>query len=366
MARAAAESTDLLTDVFNSNGQSLGLNVSATHPQTTLQLGGTVGENTAPGYSLVVDATTTMDRLLTGMQITLGVSTDPITLDSEGRILVDGEVGTDNAIHQIQVREIGEVNPTLSASFDFNEIQEATDTTRFQVSSICYDSLGNTHNVLFTFTKQIGLNEWAWTAEMEGSEVIVEGGSGTASFADTGEIVAFNYADNSGGLRFQTQADGEIGAEDVTVQIDAGQMGEFNGLTQYASNGSVQSVADGYGVGQLLDFEINTEGMIIGRFTNDTVRTLARIGVATFANNNGLTRGDSNTFMTSSNSGEARTTMAGVEAGVTVHSGALEGSNVDLTSELTNLVVAQRAFQANARIITTGDQVMQEIVNMLR
>jgi len=364
--RAAATADDLLTDVFNANGEPLGLNIDAANPQTTLSIGGNVGTAEAPSYDLVVDAASTVQDLMTGLQIAFGISTDPVALSESGEIVIQGELGTENALGQVDIREVGEVNPVLETSFDFVETQAAADGGEFTMVSTVYDSLGNTHNVRFTFTKRVGQNEWNWTAEMEGNEVITEGGSGTVSFSENGEILAFRYADDAGQLSFQPQAVGEEGAETVSFQIDAGQLGGFNGLSQYAVASDLQSLANGYPPGDLLDFEIQTDGSIVGRFSNDTLRTLARIGIARFANNDGLIHGEGNTFRLSSNSGDALTGFAGEVSDTVVVSGALETSNVDLTGELTNLVVAQRAFQANARIVTTGDQILQEIVSLVR
>jgi len=365
-ARAAATSDDLLTDIFNSRGESLGLNVSPLNPQTTLSLGGTVGTSEAPSYNLVVDDASTVQDLLTGLQIAFGMSTDPVTIDAQGEIVMLGEIGTENSLGQVAIREVGEVNPTLETSFDFIQVQQADDGQEFTMASTVYDSLGDTHNVQFTFTKQVGLNQWNWVAQMEGSEVITEGGSGTMSFSESGEIIAFGYADGADQLSFTPQAAGRQGAETVSFRIDAGQFGEFNGMSQFSAPADLQSLANGYPPGDLLDFEIDTTGTIIGRFSNDTMQTLARIGIASFANNDGLLKAGGNTFQLSSNSGQALTGFAGGNLGTMVISGALEGSNVDLTAELTNLVVAQRAFQANARVVTTGDQILQEIVSMVR
>lgn len=364
--RAAATATDLLTAVYNSNGQSLGLNVSATNPSTTLSINGLVGGNNAPTHTLTVDAATTMADLMTGLQIALGVSSEPVTLNSDGELILEGETGVANALRQVDIREVGEVNPVLETSFDFAELQEADDGGAFTVSSAVYDSLGEVHDIQFTFTKVVGRNEWSWVAEAEGDEEIVAGSSGTVTFSDTGEITAFRYDDDANGLTFRPQASGDEGAQDITLQIDVGQTGEFNGLTQYAAAGGLQSITDGYTVGNLLDYEINTDGTIIGRFSNDTVRTLARVGVARFANNQGLMRSEGNTFTTSGNSGSALYGLVGEDTGSYVLSGVLESSNVDLTQELTNMVVAQRAFQANAKVISTGDQILQEIVAMIR
>jgi flagellar hook protein FlgE len=364
--RAAASETDLLVDLYNSNGQSLGLNVSPTNPSTSITISGALGENNAPGHILIVDDTTAVSDLLTGLQIAFGVSSEPVSINSDGELVMQGETGLENALGQVDIREVGEINPILETSFNFAQTQAASDGQTFTVSSATYDSLGEVHNVQFTFSPVVGRNEWTWTAELEGNEEIVEGSSGTVSFSDTGEIISFRYSDEAGGLTFRPQPTGDLGAQDVTLEIDVGQFGDFNGLTQYAATGGLQSLSDGYTVGQLLDYEINTDGLIIGRFTNDTVQTLAKIGVARFPNNQGLVRSEGNTFKTSGNSGSVMHGFVGGDTGTYILSGALEGSNVDLTQELTNMVVAQRAFQANAKVISTGDQILQEIVQMIR
>ena len=364
--RAAAEDSDLLTEVFNSDGETLGLNVSATNPSTSISISGSVGENNAPSNTLSVDETTTMADLLTSLQIAFGISSEPVSLNADGEIVMEGETGTDNALGQVDIREVGEVNPIIETSFNFSEIQEADDGDVFTVSSAIYDSLGEVHNIQINFTKIVGRNEWSWVAEGEDGEEILEGGSGTVSFTDTGEILAFRYDDDAGGLSIRPQATGDVGAQDISLQIDVGQFGDFSGMTQYGNDGSLSSITDGYTVGTLLDYEINTDGLIIGSFSNDTVQTLAKIGVARFANNQGLVSSEGNTYTTSGNSGEAIMGFVGGETGSYMLSGVLEGSNVDLTEELTNMVVAQRAFQANAKVISTGDQILQEIVSMIR
>jgi len=115
-----------------------------------------------------------------------------------------------------------------------------------------------------------------------------------------------------------------------------------------------------------VDFNIDQSGVITGIFSNDTMQNIAQIGVAQFSNPDGLMRDANNTYRRSGNSGQALETFAGTGNGVTLVPGALETSNVDLAKEFTNLVVAQRAFQANSRVITTADQVMQELVNLVR
>jgi flagellar hook protein FlgE len=125
-------------------------------------------------------------------------------------------------------------------------------------------------------------------------------------------------------------------------------------------------MADGYTAGSLVDFEIDQSGIIVGRFSNDTMRDIGRIALAQFNNESGLIREANNTYAVSGNSGDPLTMFAGEGNGVSLTPGALETSNVDLALEFTKLVVAQRSFQANSRMVTTADTLMQELVNLVR
>nr|MEE4269875.1 flagellar hook-basal body complex protein [Candidatus Krumholzibacteria bacterium] len=221
------------------------------------------------------------------------------------------------------------------------------------------------HTISFEFEKVPGQNEWIWTASMDGGEEILSGGSGRIRFTDEGAISNFTYSDESDGLTFDPNQEGSEGAALVTLGIDYGEIGALTGLTQFEGTGNLQSIADGYGTGSLVDFNIDQSGIITGIFSNDTMRNIAQLGMATFSNSDGLMREANNTYRRSGNSGQAVESFAGT-GGMTLVPGALETSNVDLAKEFTNLVVAQRAFQANSRVITTADQVMQELVNLVR
>ena len=193
-----------------------------------------------------------------------------------------------------------------------------------------------------------------------GGEAITSGGSGRVTFANDGTLSGLTYDDGSGGLTFQA-----AGTDPVSLAMNFGTSGGLDGLTQFASGAPLQAVADGHGSGTLIDFEIGNDGIITGIFSNDTVRDLARIGVAQFNNPDGLYRHANNTYGISGNSGAAMDTFAEMDNGITMQSGALEASNVDLAKEFTNLVVAQRAFQANSKVISTADEIMQELVSLL-
>jgi len=214
--------------------------------------------------------------------------------------------------------------------------------------------------VRLEFAKIPGGNDWTWTAIPEGGETILAGGSGRLAFNPDGTLAGVTYDDGSGALSFAVP-----GTDPLTLTLDFGTPNGLDGLTQFAGGGTMSALADGYGAGSLIDFEIGPDGTITGIFDNDTTRTLARVGMSRFANPDGLSRQGNNSWRLSANSGPARDMFAGDGTGAIIRSGSLEASNVDLAKEFTDLVVAQRAFQANSRVISTADEIMQDLVNLI-
>ncbi len=364
--RSAAGDGDLLSAIYTTSGQTLGLDLSAG--STTIAISGTSGGEEVPAGTLTVDGTTTVADLLQQLGATFRLNSTPVTIDDQGQIVVTGELGTASALGDVSITEVradGTDNMAIQAAFGFVPTQTARDQQTYSVATTAYDSLGQAHTISFTFEKVAGLNEWLWTAELEGGEDILQGGSGRCRFTEGGSISSWTFDDGASTLSFQPQAVGEEGAQVVELSIDPGDVGGLNGLTQFAGSGSLQSLANGYTNGTLVDFEIDQSGLIVGHFSNDTVRALGRIGLARFANPAGLSREADNTYRRSGNSGQAMEFFAG-DGGTTIVPGTLETSNVDLAEQFTRLVVAQRAFQANARVITTGDEVMQELVSIIR
>ncbi len=126
------------------------------------------------------------------------------------------------------------------------------------------------------------------------------------------------------------------------------------------------SKQDGREPGTLQSFSLSKDGTLVGSFSNGATEAIARIALATFTNPGGLEKAGGSTYRTSINSGGATLGAAGSGGIGSLMGGALEMSNVDLSQEFTNLIVAQRGFQANARIITTSDEVLQELTNLKR
>ena len=151
------------------------------------------------------------------------------------------------------------------------------------------------------------------------------------------------------------------------VTLDFGSPASTTAVTGFASSSTLAlGSQNGYASGTLQTFSIGTNGSINGTFSNGRVQALGTIRLATFANADGLSKVGNNLFQETSNSGVANVGDAGTGGRGTLAPGSLEGSNVDLAEEFTKLIVAQRGFQANARVITTSDEVLTEAVNLKR
>ena len=126
------------------------------------------------------------------------------------------------------------------------------------------------------------------------------------------------------------------------------------------------TTADGYAAGTLTQFQIGGDGVVTGIFDNGQKQALGQIALATFNNPAGLEKLGNTTFRSSANSGLAQIGVASSGGRGTMNSGALEMSNVDLGAEFTNLIIAQRGFQANSKVITASDEILQDLINIKR
>jgi flagellar hook protein FlgE len=138
-------------------------------------------------------------------------------------------------------------------------------------------------------------------------------------------------------------------------------------LVQFGGANSAEAFyQDGAAIGFLREFAVAPDGTITGQFSNGQNKILGRVAVATFANPAGLTRVGDSRFSATVNSGESLVGEPGTGNRGLIASGTLEMSNVDLALEFTNLIIAQRGFQANGRVITTSDDILNELVNLKR
>jgi flagellar hook protein FlgE len=236
----------------------------------------------------------------------------------------------------------------------------ATGTTYVGTITI-YDSLGGTHNLTLTFTKTATAGEFTYaTTETDASMSLNAGGTGTLQFSGSGAITA--GATGSVTLDFTNGA-----SSGQAVTLDLGSATNASPVTGFASPATLALASqDGSASGTLQSFSIGTDGTINGTFSNGQVQSLGTIRMATFPNAAGLAKMGNNLYRETSNSGVANMGDPGTGGRGTLAPGSLEASNVDLADEFTKLIVAQRGFQANARVITTSDEVMMEAVNLKR
>ena len=141
----------------------------------------------------------------------------------------------------------------------------------------------------------------------------------------------------------------------------------YDALKQYGGSSTVQITdQNGYAAGTLESTTIDPSGIIVGKFSNGESQNLAQVALATFNNPGGLNKLGDNLFVRSNNSGEPQRGPAGTGGRGTFTPGTLEIANVDLAQEFSNMIITQRGFQANSKIITTTDEMLQELANLKR
>ncbi|MBD3179648.1 MAG: flagellar hook-basal body complex protein [Candidatus Latescibacteria bacterium] len=353
--RIPAGSDALLSEMYDSSGSPLNIT-------DDIVISGDVGGSAIDSSTVTFDpATTTMGDLLDGIREAFNITFGSVELDSSGRVVINGDVGGNFSITSVDIAQTGGSTTSMNSVFQFTDIQEARNAESYTVSSMVYDSLGNTHDLVFSFEKLYGQNAWTWEASMDGVETIVSGGSGTVQFGDDGLLSSFSFdgSDN------QLVIDPGNGAQAMNIEIDPGEIGSPEGLIQFNRAFSINSEdMDGQALGTLESMSIDRTGVINGQFSNGSNRDLAQIAMSDFNNPGGLSRVGENMYIESPNSGQPRNVFAGANARGVITPGELEMSNVDLAGEFTEMITAQRGFQANARIISVGDQMLNELVNL--
>jgi flagellar hook protein FlgE len=344
-----------LTKLRSANGTNLDLSNG-----DTINLGGSIGTTTVSG-SLAVTAGTTLDDLANAIKSTFSLTEDTaVTITDKGTLNISGDPGTDNALTGITIRESN--NTAFNSTMIFSELQKAKD-VEYSTSITAFDGLGDVHVLTMTFEKGAIDNQWIWSVTTAEDEVISSGGAGQLIFNPDGSLNTFAYDNGVTAL----ELDPGNGADLVRVQFDLGEAGSFNGVTQFAgTSNTVLNSQDGHTRGDLTDINIGKTGEINGIFSNGVTQVLGQIQLAKFVNPNGLNRVGNNEYVFSASSGLPIFVTPGESIQSDIVAGSVEMSNVDLAREFTDMILAQRGFQANARIITTGDEMLQELVNIKR
>ena len=234
-------------------------------------------------------------------------------------------------------------------SGNLSAVSAAGDKTssRFRV----YDSLGAGRDLEISFTRQEG-GSWTWEARESGADA--PAGSGTIEFGPNGKPVS----GASGTI--QLSPSGASGAAQQTVELD------LSMLTQLAADTDIALESqDGLPPAPMLGFKVDSDGTVVGLFGNGLSRAIGKLAIGYVPNPSGLRSVGHNMWVVAPNSGPLQVRDASA-VGARLIGGALEASNVDMAEEFTRMIIAQRAFQASARIITTSDEVLQELMQIKR
>ncbi len=352
----AATSSDSLFDLTTSQGNSLGL-VTGDVIYISAFKGG-IALSTLSG--VVGTDFSTLGELAEYVEDVFGItsSANGVSIDSLGRMLVEADIGSGNAFSNISIVAKNSAGTTernyFNAVNNFSTVQTATGESA-TLSMTVYDSLGVEHRVTMIFTRTAA-NTWAWNADcaddiFEGRNI--SGGMQTIEFLSNG-----SYNTSTGNLSIDLD-NGASSPLQITPNMSM--------FTQFSGDSSISlRQQDGYPMGILEKFAIGAGGDITGIYSNGLTDLIGKIALATFSNPGGLLKEGDNLYKQSMTSGVAQIGEPGTGGRGTISNGVLEMSNVDLAREFTDMIITQRGFQASSRIISTSDELLQELVNLKR
>jgi flagellar hook protein FlgE len=361
----------LLTDVTDSAG------LAQFQVGDVINVKGTKGTRSIPVEKLTVTAATTVSDLQSFITGALGIDTTagangaiatapgvtiPTTANSAS-LTIDGNPGALNDL----VLDNNSLTLTRGAAtltpYTFTRNSSADGESAITAMT-AYDSLGTpvTINVTTVLeSKSTSGSVWHFYADTpsalpNGTPAPTSVGSGTLTFDTSGKLV------NSTNTAVTIDRSGTGAVPNLIVNIDFSKVNALaTGDSQIASDSQ-----DGSPPGTLTTFSLGTDGKIIGSFSNGLSRTLGQIALATFRNNQGLIDRGSNTFIEGPNSGNAIITAPQQLSAGRVVAGSLELSNVDLSSEFVQLIAASTAFSASSKVITTSNQLLQDLLSAVR
>jgi flagellar hook protein FlgE len=259
----------------------------------------------------------------------------------------------------------------IPGGFDGTDFKTAQATSNYTTAVTVFDSLGASHTTNIYFTRT-GANAWDWNAAVDAGDT--GGTAGDISLIGNGSLT-FNP---DGSLNATAPDPGQLsvtfdGAAAQTININFGTPNPtptagigLDGVTQFSGSSSVSATQDGLAAGKLQSLAIDDAGVVNAVFDNGQIRPLFQVALASFASPEGLDPLGSALFRQTAESGAASISTAQAGGIGKVVAGAIERSNVDLAQEFVDLISFQRSFQANARVITTSDGLLNELINIVR
>jgi len=368
-ATTPAVSGDLLTGLFNTGGTSIFASGDVLHLSSATRGGATLPDKTFQiGAANTTGSTangTTIDDLMAFFQGALGIDTDVsggVTLNGSGQIVVEGNSGTLNDLNLVS-SGIYVNQPTGILPFTMNKSSSANGES-VRTTFVTYDSLGTAQTLDLTIvlesTSSLGTTWRFYAQSQDDTDVSTVLGSGTLTFGTNGQMLAVE----GDTITIDHAGSGADASQQILLNFNDPNLG-LSALSSTTSQVSAFS-QNGSPIGTLDDFTIQTDGTIIGEFSNGLLRNLGRVVLATFVNPQGLIESASNQFESTPSSGSASIVTAGSGSSGRIIGQALELSNVDITEQFITLVTASTGFSANSRVFSTSDRLLQELMATIR
>ena len=312
------------------------------------------GTSGAPSYTRAGDFTANADGFLTA----------PSGEQVLGYAATNGVVSTSGTLQPLKVA-LGSVIPAtatsnfqISANLNSSSAVGAT----FASTAPIYDSLGAQHVLTVNYTKT-GSNAWSYSVNLPTADTgaaTSQLASGTLTFDSSGNLTA---PTGTVPITIPTFTDGAASLK-MSWNLDNANGG--GAISQTDLGSTTSSTQDGRGSGTLTSYAIQADGTIQGSYSNGQTFALGQVAVASFANTQGLLRTGNNDYQGTPGSGSASIGIAGTGGRGTITGGSVEASNVDVAAEFSKLIVAQQAYSANAKTVTTFQQVSQATIAMIQ
>jgi len=293
----------------------------------------------------------------------------PTNTSSLSMINVSALSGKAQATANLGIQANLQSSATAVGSYTAGQMTSGTVTPDFTRTINIYDSQGGSQPITFSFVKT-GANTWAYESSYSGPAANLSSanpiGTGTVTFNSDGTMKNVNgAAPASGAFNLTIPWAASTGLASQTVAVNLGAVGGTSGLTQFDSASTLNGTSpDGSPFGSITGVTVAKDGTVTAQFSNGLSQAVYKVPVATFTNPDGLGQMNGNAYTATRASGAANINQANTGAAGGIAAQTLEASTVDLATEFTNLITTQRAYSASARIVTTADQMLQELEHL--
>ena len=290
----------------------------------------------------------------------------PTNTTSLNLINVSSLSGKAQATTHLGIQANLQASATVDPTYAVGDMTSGAVAPDFQRTINLYDSQGGSQPVSFSFIKT-GANTWAYEAAYGGSATSLSSpnpiGTGTVSFNSDGTMNNVNGAvPASGTFNLTIPWAASTGLAAQTIAVNLGAVGGTSGLTQFDSASTLNGTSpDGSPFGSITGVTVAKDGTVTAQFSNGLSQNVYKIPIATFTNPDGLGQVNGDAYIATKPSGAANINQANTGAAGGISAQSLEASTVDLATEFTNLITTQRAYSASARIVTTADQMLQQL-----